>query len=34
MARSLDNVEEDLKVIRSRFAGSLLNARDLDCISF
>ena len=34
MARSLDNLEDNLNVIRSRFNGLLLSARDLDCIKF
>jgi ribonuclease BN (tRNA processing enzyme) len=33
MARSLYNVEENLKVIRSRYSGSLVSANDLDCIN-
>jgi ribonuclease BN (tRNA processing enzyme) len=33
MARSLYKVEESLKVIRSRFTGSLVSANDLDCIN-
>jgi ribonuclease BN (tRNA processing enzyme) len=33
MARSLYKVEENLRVIRSRFTGSLVSANDLDCIN-
>lgn len=33
MARSLYNVEDNLKVIRSRYSGSLVSANDLDCIN-
>jgi len=33
MARSLNNVEENLHVIRSRYHGSLLSANDLTCIN-
>ena len=34
MARSLDNLEENLKQIRSRYTGPLVSAHDLDCIEF
>ena len=34
MARSLENREENLKQIRSRFSGTLVNAVDLDCVGF
>ena len=33
MARSLYNMEDNLKVIRSRYSGSLVSANDLDCIN-
>jgi ribonuclease BN (tRNA processing enzyme) len=34
MARSLKNMEENLRVIRSRYDGSLAVANDLDCFNF
>ena len=34
MARSLENREQNLKQIRSRFSGTLVNAVDLDCVGF
>ena len=34
MARSLYNIEENLKVIQSRYSGSLISADDLKCIKF
>lgn len=34
MARSLENREESLQEIRSRYNGPLISADDLDCVSF
>ena len=34
MARSLENREQNLKQVRSRFSGTLVNAVDLDCVEF
>jgi len=34
MARSLENMEENLQQIRSRYSGPMLSANDLDCVSF
>ena len=34
MARSLENREENLQQIRSRFSGTLVSAVDLDCVGF
>ncbi|MDX2418835.1 MAG: MBL fold metallo-hydrolase [Xanthomonadales bacterium] len=34
MARSLENREENLKQIRFRYSGALVNAVDLDCVGF
>jgi len=34
MARSLENEEESLRQIRSRYAGPLVAANDLDCVGF
>jgi len=34
MARSLDNGEENLQQIRSRFSGTVVSAVDLDCVEF
>ena len=34
MARSLENREENLKQIRSRYKGVLVSANDLDCVGF
>ena len=34
MARSLENREENLQQIRSRFGGTLVSAVDLDCVGF
>jgi len=34
MARSLENEEENLQQIRSRYAGPLVTANDLDCVGF
>jgi ribonuclease BN (tRNA processing enzyme) len=33
-ARSLDNMEENLGKIRSRYSGLLVSTHDLDCIEF
>lgn len=34
MARSLNNIEENLQFIRSRYSGSIEVSRDLDCFKF
>ena len=34
MARSLENREDNLQQIRSRFSGTLVSAVDLDCVGF
>ena len=34
MARSLENLEENLQQIRSGFGGTLVSAFDMDCIGF
>ena len=34
MARSLDNMEENLQQVRSRYKGLLVTANDLDCVGF
>lgn len=34
MARSLDNMEENLLEIRSRYSGPLVSAHDLECVRF
>lgn len=33
LARSLRNVKENLRVIQSRYDGSMVSANDLDCIN-
>jgi len=33
MARSLRNIEENLNIIQSRYAGPVVSAKDLDCIN-
>ena len=34
MARSLENLEENLIQVRSQFSGPLISADDLDCVEF
>jgi len=34
MARSLENREENLQQIRSRFSGTVVSAVDLECVGF
>jgi len=34
MARSLGNLQQNLEVIRSRYAGPLISSHDLECIEF
>ena len=34
MARSLDNMQQNLEVIRSRYVGPLVSSNDLQCIEF
>jgi ribonuclease BN (tRNA processing enzyme) len=34
MARSLDNIEQNLDIIRSKYDGPVINSVDLECITF